>query len=233
MNLDTGGLSILLGPVIRPGTIDLAPSTGINLINLPVVDTRVTALGWGLRYGVKRDIELGLRLPSIVFGEGQNVLGNSLTLSSTFQKRNPSGEVGARLSLVVPIRKEANLGFALETPLVLHSSDVVLFDLVPGVFLTLADEVQAGWVVPARLAINVTDEFFFGAKIGFGGARFKDAPVSMPVGGFAGYTVHSGNFLMDITLGLDWPSLVVFQDGESARLPDFYVLGFGVNIQLN
>jgi hypothetical protein len=210
-----GGLSLTQDiPGFRVGRV--AVGGGGNF------DTDITrlTLGAGAALGVMEDLEVGaMLLPVYLAPDGDF---GDIEAYGRYRFLKGDVEVGAQVTVAFPTSTHFGLGFG--APVLFHLGRMRI-DTGLELELIFTDPTVVDIDIPAAFTFDLGDGLFAGARTGLYVPDFDD--VAIPLWGFVGYTLISGNApFIDLVATFGWPRFIWTGVGDSVEIDTFdMVLG--------
>ncbi len=244
---DRGGSRLPVPWAKRPLTLTkmtLAPSFAFSVLHLDFgASATAMSIDAGAKFGITDDIEVEAVPLSFVFGDPNFQYGIG-RIGGTYRFLKDDFEMGATasvnfgdgfwaISAGAPMRLHIGDKVRLDTGAHLYvgedtlnprGNDVVVGIAKPGATSFLPD---AG--IPVSVAYNFIDQFWAGARTGFGVASFGDfedsifMPLGVDVGATIPYSDGQGPML-DVGAGFGFPIFVNSLTGDGVN-PEFWQLG--------
>ncbi|MEM1414750.1 MAG: hypothetical protein AAGH15_07610 [Myxococcota bacterium] len=202
----------------------------------------------GGSFGITDDLEVGVSAERMGTDRGRWILGSlfrgafplqftqdfdygDIPLFARFRLIDGDLELALEASVLIPT--QTDFGFAFGVPIRVHLGDALsldtgaelavwFVDVSPGV-----DETQVNLEVPARFALQFTEELYLGLNTGF---RTIDFDLhSIPFGIEVGFTIMAGSVPLDLVGAFQWPDFLFFGEGVDDNLrQDRFLVTFGV-----
>jgi hypothetical protein len=230
-----GAIRLPVGYAARPLTLPrlvLAPEAAFTVLQLPgitVMGTTTTpdaivALGFGAAFGVTDDLQVdALLLPFTISPEAN--FGDP-ELGATLRFLRSTVEMGARVSISLPVQTESDFGIDLGLPVLVHVGAHGRLDTGFFVGMVFANDTVIAERIPIAYTHDLTESLFVGLDTGVGVEKADFDTLTVPLGLHVGYTIPSATGpMLEIGGRFAWPWFLLPGASDSKVNADIYELG--------